>query len=112
MALLARELLSETGSFFMQIGDVNVHRCAMVLDEVFGPENRVSTIMYATGGGGSSTRSIAEGWGLHPVVRKGRHGTHAVPGFVRGPEHRGMVRHADLRIWGGPPGRLKPSSEG
>ena len=59
-ALLGRELLSETGSFFMQIGDVNVHRCAMVLDEVFGPENRVSTIMYATGGGGSSTRSIAK----------------------------------------------------
>ena len=42
----------------MQIGDVNVHRCAMVLDEVFGPENRVSTIMYATGGGGASTRSV------------------------------------------------------
>ena len=60
IAILARELLSETGSFFMQIGDVNVHRCAMVLDEVFGPENRVSTIMYATGGGGSSTNSISK----------------------------------------------------
>ena len=60
IALLGRELLSETGSFFMQIGDVNVHRCAMVLDEVFGPENRVSTIMYATGGGGSSTTSISK----------------------------------------------------
>ena len=60
IALLCRELLSDTGSFFMQIGDVNVHRCAMVLDEVFGPENRVSTIMYATGGGGSSTRSISK----------------------------------------------------
>ncbi len=59
-AMLARELLSETGSFFMQIGDVNVHRCAMVLDEVFGPENRVSTIMYATGGGGSSSKSISK----------------------------------------------------
>ena len=60
IALLGRELLSETGSFFMQIGDVNVHRCAMVLDEVFGPENRVSTIMYATGGGGSSSKSISK----------------------------------------------------
>ena len=60
VALLGRELLSETGSFFMQIGDVNVHRCAMVLDEVFGPENRVSTITYATGGGGSSTKSISK----------------------------------------------------
>ena len=60
IAILGRELLSETGSFFMQIGDVNVHRCAVVLDEVFGPENRVSTIMYATGGGGSSTNSISK----------------------------------------------------
>ena len=59
-ALLARELLSETGSFFMQIGDVNIHRCAMVLDEVFGPENRVTTIMYATTGGGSSRKSISK----------------------------------------------------
>ncbi len=57
-AVLARELLSETGSFFMQIGDVNVHRCAVVLDEVFGPENRISTITFATTGGGSSTRTI------------------------------------------------------
>ena len=59
-ALLARELLSESGSFFMQIGDVNIHRCAMVLDEVFGPENHVSTITYATGSGGSSTKSISK----------------------------------------------------
>ena len=55
---LARELLSETGSLFMQIGDINVHRAALVLDEVFGPENRVSTITYATTGGGSSTKNI------------------------------------------------------
>ena len=60
IALLARELLSETGSFFMQIGDVNVHRCAMVLDEVFGPENRISTIAYVTGSGGSSTKTISK----------------------------------------------------
>ncbi len=60
IALLARELLTESGSLFMQIGDVNVHRCAMVLDEVFGPENRVTTITCATTGGGSSTKSIAK----------------------------------------------------
>lgn len=57
-AVLARELLTESGSFFMQIGDVNLQRCAMVLDDVFGVENRVTTISYATGGGGSSTKSI------------------------------------------------------
>lgn len=55
---LARELLAESGSLFMQIGDINIHRAALVLDEIFGPENRVSTISYGTTGGGSSTKSI------------------------------------------------------
>ena len=45
-ATLARELLAETGSLFMQIGDDNVHRCAVILDEVFGAENRVATITW------------------------------------------------------------------
>lgn len=58
-ALLARELMKESGSFFMQIGEINVHRCAMVLDEVFGPENRVSTIMFATAGGAAAKRKIS-----------------------------------------------------
>ena len=57
---LARELLTESGSFFMQIGDVNVHRCALIADEVFGAENRVSTISFATGGGGASTKTISK----------------------------------------------------
>ena len=42
----------------MQIGDINVHRVALVLDEVFDPENRVSTITHATIGDGSSTKTI------------------------------------------------------
>ncbi len=52
--LLARELLTESGSLFLQIGDENVHRAAMVLDEVFGAENRVATITFATTGGSSA----------------------------------------------------------
>lgn len=61
---LARELLTETGSLFMQIGNVNVHRAAMVLDEVFRAENRVSTIAYQTGGGnpGETKLSRAGDW--------------------------------------------------
>jgi len=35
----ARELLTETGSLFVQIGDENVHLVRTVLDEVFGSEN-------------------------------------------------------------------------
>ena len=38
---VARELLTETGSIFVQIGDENVHLVRCVLDEVFGSENFV-----------------------------------------------------------------------
>ncbi len=44
--LLARELLSESGSIFVQIGDENVHRVRMLMDEVFGEENFVSLLSY------------------------------------------------------------------
>ena len=46
----ARELLSDSGSFFLQISHENVHRLALVLDEAFGAENRVATIMFAKAG--------------------------------------------------------------
>ena len=41
---VARDLLTESGSIFMQIGDENVHRVRAVMDEVFGDENFVSII--------------------------------------------------------------------
>ncbi len=41
---VARDLLSDSGSIFVQIGDENVHRVRALLDEVFGPENFVSEI--------------------------------------------------------------------
>ena len=49
--LLARPLLHESGSCFVQIGDENVHRVGMIMDEIFGAENRMATISYATTGG-------------------------------------------------------------
>ena len=42
--VVARELLTESGSIFVQIGDANVHLVRSVLDEVFGRENQVATI--------------------------------------------------------------------
>ena len=42
--IVARDLLSETGSIFIQIGDENVHRVRAVMDEVFGEGNFVSQI--------------------------------------------------------------------
>ena len=41
---VARDLLTESGSVFVQIGDENVHRVRAVMDEVFGEENLVSFI--------------------------------------------------------------------
>ena len=41
---VARDLLTESGSVFVQIGDENVHRVRAVMDEVFGEENFVSEI--------------------------------------------------------------------
>lgn len=52
--LLARQLLQETGSCFVQIGDENVHRVSLVMDDIFGAENRLATISYATTGGSSA----------------------------------------------------------
>lgn len=46
--VIARELLTETGSIFVQIGDENVHLVRSVLDEVFGSENFVSQITFRT----------------------------------------------------------------
>ncbi len=42
---VARDLLAESGSIFVQIGDKNVHRVRAVMDEVFGETNAVSTII-------------------------------------------------------------------
>jgi adenine-specific DNA-methyltransferase len=41
---VARDLLSESGSIFVQIGDENVHRVRALMDEVFGDENFVAQI--------------------------------------------------------------------
>ena len=48
---VARDLLADSGSVFVQIGDENVHRVRMLMAEVFGEENFVSeiTISKTTG---------------------------------------------------------------
>ena len=45
---VARDLLHESGSIFVQIGDENVHRVRALMDEIFGDENFVSLISYPT----------------------------------------------------------------
>jgi adenine-specific DNA-methyltransferase len=53
--LLARELLHESGSCFVQISDENVHLVRNLMDEVFGSANFVALIVVQkTGGLGTS----------------------------------------------------------
>lgn len=53
--LLARELLTESGSIFVQINDENLHLVRCLLDEMFGRENFVSVISFVktSGKGGA-----------------------------------------------------------
>ena len=51
---VARDLLTESGSLFVQIGDENVHRVRALIDEVFGEENFIGQIVFKkTSGMGS-----------------------------------------------------------
>jgi len=52
--LIARELLTESGSCFVQISDENVHLLRSVMDEVFGSENFVGLICFAKTSGFAS----------------------------------------------------------
>src|ERR1700721_2416124 len=45
--MVARDLLTDSGSIFLQIGDENVHRVRGIMDEIFGAENFQSTIAFA-----------------------------------------------------------------
>jgi adenine-specific DNA-methyltransferase len=50
----ARELLTETGSIFVQIGEENLHLVRCLLDEVMGRENFVSVITFSKTAGATT----------------------------------------------------------
>jgi len=53
---VARDLLTDSGSIFVQIGDENMHRVRSVMDEIFGEENFVSQISIQKTGGFSQSK--------------------------------------------------------
>ncbi len=55
---VARDLLSESGSVFVQIGDENAHRLRSVMDEVFGDANYVNTVAFKKKSATSATESV------------------------------------------------------
>ena len=54
--IIAKELLTDSGSIFVQIGDENVHLVRSVMDEVFGLENFVAQIYFKTTSGRHATK--------------------------------------------------------
>ncbi len=50
--IVSKDLLTASGSIFVQISDENVHRVRNIMDEVFGPENFVSQLVF------TKTRSL------------------------------------------------------
>ena len=48
---VARDLLTESGSIFVQIGDENVHRVRALMDEILGADNYQNTVYFTTTGG-------------------------------------------------------------
>ena len=55
---VARDLLTESGSIFVQIGDENVHRVRALMDEVFGEHNNVNTIAFKKKSATYNTESV------------------------------------------------------
>ena len=52
--LLAQEMLTDSGSCFVQIGDENVHLVRNLMDDIFGANNCITTISFATTSGSST----------------------------------------------------------
>ena len=46
--IVAKELLTDSGSIFVQISDENIHRVRCIMDEVFGAENFIALIPFQT----------------------------------------------------------------
>ena len=59
---VARDLLTESGSIFVQIGDENVHRVRAVMDEVFGDDNFCSIIQVQKTGSQAGTLLPLRDW--------------------------------------------------
>ena len=59
---VARDLLTDSGSIFVQIGDENVHRVRAVMDEVLGEDNFAGQILFSktTGQSGGAIPSVSD----------------------------------------------------
>jgi len=75
---VARELLTDSGSIFVQIGDENVHRVRALMDEILGDENYQNTVYFTTTGGFATSGLTRIGdyvlwYSKQPEAKKHRH---------------------------------------
>ena len=87
---MAKELLADTGSIFVQISDENLHRVRCVMDEVFGAKNFIShiTVKKTTG----STAGFIPGSDYLSLVCA-KQGEHQIQAHLRREEARRRRRN-------------------
>jgi len=56
---IAQEILTDSGSIFVQISDENVHLVRCLLDEIFGADNFISLISFTTTSGFAESKTLA-----------------------------------------------------
>jgi adenine-specific DNA-methyltransferase len=79
---VARDLLTDSGSIFVQIGSQNVHRVRVLLDEVFGEKNCVTEIVVKKKGSQKSSL-------LDPV-------NDFILWYLKSPRHTGTTKFRTL----------------
>ncbi len=85
---VARDLLADSGSIFVQIGDENEHRVRALLDEVFGADNFIATITFKKTGS-SNVQLNSTCWRLYCLVCQRSKLSEVSPSFSRGKGRRG-----------------------
>lgn len=101
--LLARDLLSTTGSIFVQISEDNLHHVRELMDEVFGPENFMGLILFRKTGGLKSNELAAVGDYLiwfakeKPQVHYNRLYLKKMPGEAGATQYRYTLEDGRLR---------------
>ena len=91
---VARDLLTESGSIFVQIGDENVHLVRSILDEVFGPKNAVVTIIFQKKGATTPTDPVND-YLLWYAKDRGQVKVRQIFAARSEPEEESRVQHPD-----------------
>ncbi len=86
---VAKELLTESGSVFVQIGDENVHLVRSLMDEVFGSENFVSLITFVTTSGFAQAAALPRNGDYLVWYAKAVEAVKVRPQWVYAPDRRG-----------------------